>query len=97
MDLFGMGTGEILLIVVVALIIWGPGRIVEIARTLGKTVRAFRKAASDLTTAVTKEVNIEEKDYPSQSGLNSTNKIAESPNVGMTESSDAGTARSKDQ
>ncbi len=56
-----MGFGEILLILIVALIIFGPGKIPEIAQTLGKTVRAFRKATPDLTTAVTKELSTEEK------------------------------------
>ncbi len=97
MDFFGLGTGEILLIIVVALIIWGPGKIPEIARTLGRTVRAFRQATSDLTTAVTKEVDIEEKEHPSQSGVNSTDKTGESSNAGMTESSDTGIASSRDQ
>lgn len=56
MGFFGIGTGEILLVLVLALIIWGPGRLPEIARTMGKTVRALRKATFDLTTAVTKEI-----------------------------------------
>ncbi len=55
MDFFGMGIGEILLILVVALIIWGPGRIAEVGRTLGKLVRTLRKATSDLTAQVTRE------------------------------------------
>ncbi len=63
MDLFGMGFGEILLILIVALIIFGPGKIPEIARTLGKTARAFRKATSDLTTAVTSELETEKKTH----------------------------------
>ena len=66
MDLFGMGFGEILLILIVALIIFGPGRIPEIARTLGKTVRAFRKASFDLTTAVTSELETEKKSHQPQ-------------------------------
>ncbi|MFC1955732.1 twin-arginine translocase TatA/TatE family subunit [Chloroflexota bacterium] len=56
MGFLGIGTGEILLVLVLALIIWGPGRLPEIARTLGKAVRALRKASFDLTNAVTKEV-----------------------------------------
>ena len=56
MGFFGIGGGEILLILVVALIIWGPGKLPEIARTMGKTVRALKKASFDLTNAVTKEV-----------------------------------------
>ena len=62
MDFFGIGFGEVLLILIVALIIWGPKRLPEIARTLGKTMRALRKATYDLTSAVTKEIDIQEKE-----------------------------------
>ncbi len=64
MDLFGMGTGEILLIVVVALIIWGPGRAIEISRTLGKMLHNFKKAAFDLTEQISKETGEQEKKPP---------------------------------
>ncbi len=56
MDFFGIGAGELLLILVLALIIWGPGRLPEIARTLGKTMRTLRKATYDLTSAFTREI-----------------------------------------
>ena len=73
----GIGTWEILLILVVALIIWGPGRLPEIARTLGKTVRALKKASFDLTTAVTKEIE-KENIPPSQARENPADKTADS-------------------
>ena len=66
MDFFGMGMGEILLVLVVALIIWGPGRIAEIGRTLGKMVHALKKATFDLTTQITKETEEQEKKRPPQ-------------------------------
>ncbi len=81
MGFFGIGTGEIFLIIVVALIIWGPGRLPEIARTLGKTVRALKKATFDLTAEVTKEID-EEKDHPSQPREKNGDKIEESSAVG---------------
>lgn len=65
MDFFGIGSAEVLLILVVALIIWGPGRIVDIGRTLGKTVRTIRKATFDLTSEVTKELDLAQKDHQS--------------------------------
>jgi sec-independent protein translocase protein TatA len=60
MDFLGIGFGEIILILIVALIIWGPKRLPEIAHTLGRTVRALRKAANDFTSQVTREIDIEE-------------------------------------
>ena len=60
MDFFGIGFGEVILILLVALIIWGPKRLPEIARTLGRTARALRKATYDLTSQVTKELDIQE-------------------------------------
>lgn len=86
MSFLDMGPLEILLILVVALLIWGPRKIPEIARTLGRTVRALRKATLDLTTTVTKELDIEEKDRPSQSRENSGNKTKESSDVDTAES-----------
>ena len=64
MGFLDIGTGELVLILVVALIILGPGRIVEVGRTLGKMIRTLRKATSDLTTAVTKEIDSDKKDPP---------------------------------
>jgi len=84
MGIFDMGLLEILLILAVALIIWGPGKIPEIARTLGKMIYALRKGATDLTTAVTGELNTEEKDNLPPLGANSGDKTKE-----LSEHSDA--------
>jgi sec-independent protein translocase protein TatA len=69
MDFFGIGPWEILLILVIALIVVGPGKLPGIARTLGKTVRAIRKASSELTTAVTREMEAAEKSEKSTTAL----------------------------
>ena len=80
MDFFGIGLGEVILILIVALIIWGPKRLPEIARTIGRTMRAFKKATYDLTTQVTRELDIKEtdskeKERPSLPGkVNNTSK-----------------------
>ena len=66
MDFIGIGMGEVLMVLVVALIIWGPGRVAEVGRTLGKVMRTIRKASFDLTAQVTKELDKEEKDQPPQ-------------------------------
>ncbi len=66
MEFFGMGILEILLILVVAMIIWGPGRIVDIGRTLGKMVHTLKKATFELTTQISKEMEEKEKEHPPQ-------------------------------
>jgi len=97
MGFLDMGLPEILLILIVALIIWGPGKLPEIAKTLGKTIRSFRKATSDLTTTITKELDMEEKNPPSQSRANSDDKTKESSDTNKTESGDTEMARPRDQ
>ncbi len=59
MNFFGIGGGEIVLILIVALLIWGPKRLPEIARTLGKTVNALKKQTNDLTSQITREIDTE--------------------------------------
>lgn len=89
MDFLGMGTGEILLIIIVALLIWGPNRIVEIARTLGKIVRSLRNITSDLTTAVTREIDLAEKGHLSPPKANNA-PTKESPDAGTAEAGSPG-------
>jgi Tat protein translocase TatB subunit len=64
MDFLGIGPWELLLVLILALIFLGPGKITEIARTLGRTVRAIRKASSDLTATVTRELEVKENEPP---------------------------------
>ena len=83
MGFLDMGPLEILLILVIALIIWGPEKIPEIAQTLGKIVRTLRKTTFDLTSAVTKEIDLKEKDRPSQSKTNSGDEAKKSSDKDM--------------
>jgi len=42
--MFGMGAPELIVILVVALLVFGPGKLPEIGSALGKGIRDFRKA-----------------------------------------------------
>jgi sec-independent protein translocase protein TatA len=46
-----IGPGELILILIIALVVLGPGKLPDVASSLGKSVREFRKAASDVTDA----------------------------------------------
>ena len=48
--MFGLGMGELLVIMAIALIFLGPKRLPDVATSLGKAIRSFRKATRDLTS-----------------------------------------------
>ena len=47
-NLFGIGIGELIFLVILALIIFGPKRIPEVARTIGRFLQQVRKATSGI-------------------------------------------------
>ena len=46
------GPLELVIILVIALLILGPGKLPDVGAALGKSIREFRKASSDLSDAV---------------------------------------------
>ena len=54
-----LGFGEIILILLLALIIFGPKRLPEMGRTIGRSLKEFRRATSDLRQEL--EVDLEEE------------------------------------
>ncbi len=78
MEFFGMGLPEILLILIVGLIAFGPGRLPQLARNLSKGITAFRKATMDLTAEVSKEFEDagKEEKQPSKLKEQETDKTA---------------------
>ncbi len=66
MDFFGMGLGEVLVILVIALVIFGPGRLIGISRSLGKFVSSVRKTTSEVTSQITREIEEQKKNLPDE-------------------------------
>ena len=64
MGFLGIGTGEFLLIAVIVLMVFGPGKMPEIARTLGRAVREFKKYSSALTKDFREEFEKQVKETP---------------------------------
>lgn len=52
-----LGFGEIVLILLLALIIFGPKRLPEMGRTIGKSLREFRRSAADLRQELESDVD----------------------------------------
>jgi len=73
--LTGLGWPEILLILALVLVLFGPKRLPEIAEAMGKSIRKFKSATSDATRDVKRElddVNRELRDEKSAKNERST-------------------------
>jgi len=45
---FNIGPFELLLVLILALLVLGPGKLPEVGSAIGKTIREFRKASTDV-------------------------------------------------
>ena len=48
---FNIGPGELILVLIIALIVVGPGKLPDVGAAIGKSLREFRRAASDVSEA----------------------------------------------
>lgn len=64
--MFSLGTTEILVILVVALLIIGPSKLPDVARTLGKGMAEFRRMSSDVKKTVDLETKLSDLDRREQ-------------------------------
>jgi sec-independent protein translocase protein TatA len=60
--MFGLGTPEIILIIIVILVLFGSKKIPEFMQGIGKGIREFKKAASDVEKEVTNPPKKEEEE-----------------------------------
>lgn len=59
--MFGIGSTELLVILVVALIVLGPRNLPKIANTLGKAMGQFQRASRDFQRSINTEIAFEEE------------------------------------
>lgn len=58
-----IGTSELILIGIVALIVFGPRKLPQMAKTLGKMLAEFRSATNEFKTTWQKEASVDEDGY----------------------------------
>ena len=76
MNIFGVGLPEVTVILILALLIFGPKKLPELGKQLGKTLKSLKKASNEFQNEIDKVINEEDKEESLKSiEGNQTNKI----------------------
>ncbi len=58
MDVLGIGAGPLFIFLILGLLLFGPTKVVQNARTAGKYIRSFKRMSSEFTEALTREADL---------------------------------------
>ncbi len=75
MNIFGIGLPEMIVIMAIALLIFGPKKLPEIGRSIGKTIRSFQEASKEFESEFKREAEQIEQVASSPAQLPSTEVI----------------------
>jgi len=63
--MFGsIGMPELMVIFVIALIIFGPRKLPDLGRSLGRSISEFKRASNELRTTLDEEIRLEDQKAP---------------------------------
>ena len=83
--MFGsIGMPELIIILVIALIIFGPRKLPELGRSLGRSINEFKKASNELRSTLEEEIRIEEQRDRTTATASATPPAATPPPVDAT-------------
>ena len=82
MNIFGVGLPEITVILFLALLIFGPKKLPELGKQLGKTLKSLKKASNEFQNEIDKVINEpEEKAIEESNKTDNINKSTEDSNL----------------
>jgi TatA/E family protein of Tat protein translocase len=83
--MFGsIGMPELIIILVIALIIFGPRKLPELGRSLGRSINEFKKASNELRSTLEEEIRVEEQKDRTTAAAAATPPSATPPPIDAT-------------
>jgi len=76
MNIFGVGLPEVTVILILALLIFGPKKLPELGKQLGKTLKSLKNASNEFQNEIDQVMNEEDKnESPKSIESNQNNEI----------------------
>jgi sec-independent protein translocase protein TatA len=79
MNIFGIGLPEMILIMAVALLIFGPKKLPEIGRSVGKAIKGFQDASREFESEFKREAELLEESTKPSATAEASSESSKSP------------------